>query len=587
MRNFLKTLFASMFGFLLGLALLVLIVVAIISGAASSGNVNVEEHTVLELKLNGEIPERDPSDNPFAGFTGPAGVELSGNVGLNGIIKGLQRAAADERIKGILIRPDLYAGGLATAEEIHNQILKFRKSGKFAYAYGEAYTDGGYYIASACDMVFLNPKGVIEFNGFSGRVTFFKGLLDKAGVEFEVFKAGKFKGAVEPFVQQSLSEPNREQIREYVNQLFGYHVSGIAKNRKSDSGTMAGIANGFLARNAKTALQYNLVDGLKYEDEVEALIRGKAGIKEDRKFKTLAFSNYLKSKFKEKYYSDKIAVIYGLGDINPGKNENGDGIGSETMAAAIRKARLDKNIKAVVFRVNSPGGSSNASDIIAREIELCRKVKPVIVSFGDVAASGGYYISCMADSIFAYPNSVTGSIGVFALIPNTSKLYKQHLGLTYETVPTGEFAAGWRPDEPMTDGMKTYVQETVNDIYGDFVGIVSRGRKIDSGRVLELAEGRVYTAMKAKELGLIDGFGGIDRALSSAAAKAGIKEYRIVEYPAQKTAFELLFGDPSTDAMTDFLKTNFGTAYESAVMLKNLQNMQGPQMLMPWSIQIR
>lgn len=576
-----------MFGFLIGLFLLVLIFAAIIGGAVNSDKVSVEDKTVLELRLNGSVPERTPVNNPFSGFANPTGLEIDGDVGLNGIIEGLKRAARDSKIKGILIRPDLYAGGLATAEEIHNQILNFRKSGKFVYAYGEAYTDGGYFIASACDKIFLNPKGVIEFNGFSGRVSFYKGLLDKAGIEFQVFKAGKFKGAVEPFIQESLSDPNREQIKQYVTELFGHHISRIAAARKSDSATMARVANEFLARNARKALEYKLVDGLKYEDEVEDLIMEKAGIDKEDKFKTLAFGKYLKTESDEKYHKDKIAVIYGLGEINMGKTQDENSIGSETLAATIRKVRLDKNIKAVVFRVNSPGGSSNASDVIAREIELCKKVKPVIVSFGDVAASGGYYISCMADSIFAYPNSVTGSIGVFALVPNVTKLYKQHLGLAYETVPTGEFAEGWRPDRPLTDGMKTYLQEMVNEVYGDFVGVVAKGRHLDSSRVLELAEGRVYTAMRAREIGLVDAFGGMERAMKSAAGKAGIKEYRVVEYPEQKSAFDMFFGDQGNEVLNNMLKSQLGAAYESVEMLQQAQKMTGPQMLMPWNIQIR
>lgn len=576
-----------MFGFFLGLVLVAVFFGIVIAGAMRSDEITVEKNSILELKLNGAVPER-LAENPFEGLSELQGQSMASTVGLNKIIEGFDLAAKDDKIKGILLRTDLYAGGLATADEIRNKILEFRKTGKFVYAYSEIITDAGYFIASACDKVFLNPKGFIEFNGFSGRVAFYKGMLDKVGVEFQVFKAGKYKGAVEPFIQTSLSEPNREQIKAYVTQLFSYHIQCIAKSRNIDSAELANIANQFLARTAQKALEFKLVDGLKYEDEVEAEIRTKLGMKADDKFKPVNFAAYVKSKSEDKYNKNKIAVIYATGDINMGKNESGDGIGSETLAANIRKARLDKNIKAVVLRVNSPGGSSNASDIIAREIELCKKVKPVIISFGDVAASGGYYIACMGDSIFAYPNSVTGSIGVFAMIPNTSKVYKQHLGLSYETVPTGEFAAGWRPDEALSPVMKSYFQEMVNQVYGEFVGIVAQGRKLDTAVVAGLAEGHVYTAVQAKELKLIDAYGGIQRAIQSAAWKAGLKEYRIVELPALKSPFEMFFGDKNaSDISKQVLKTQLGEFYSPIEEMQRIRSIQGMQMIMPWNVEIR
>jgi protease-4 len=588
MKSFLKSVFASMLGFLLGIFVVILFFGILIAGIVSSGSgeVKVSDNTVLELKLSGDVPER-LANNPFEAFGDPSGSGVAPAVGLDKIIRGLDRAKNDPKIKGILLRTDLYAGGLATADEIRTKILEFRKSGKFVYAYAEVMTDGGYFIASACDKIYLNPKGFIEFNGFAGRVAFYKGMLDKLGVEFEVFKAGKYKGAVEPFIQTSLSEPNKEQIKAYITQLFGYHIKTIAQSRKLDSAQLADVAHKFLARNAKTSVEYKLVDGLKYEDEVESEIRKKIGLKEDEKFKPMGFAAYTKSEDNEAYSKDKIAVIYATGEINMGKNESGDGIGSETIAASIRKARLDKSIKAVVLRVNSPGGSSNASDIIAREVELCKKVKPVIISFGDVAASGGYYIACGGDSIFAYPNTVTGSIGVFALIPNTSKLYKEKMGLAYETVPTGEFANGWRPDQPLSDGMRMYFQEMVQDIYGDFIQIVARGRKLDTATVAGLAEGHVYTAMQAKQLKLVDQYGGIQRAIQSAAWKAKLKEYRVVSLPTLKTPFEMLFGDNAAgEVAQQVLQAEMGDVYSTWKQVRKMEEWRGVQMRMPWTITV-
>lgn len=588
MKSFFKTLLASILGFIIGMILLIFIFAAVISSVAKSDKISVKENTVLELNLNGEIPERNPEENPFAGLQDIQGIKMNITLGLRGIMDGLENAANDPKIKGVYLRTDLYSGGLATAEEIRNQIIKFRKSGKFVVSYSEVLTETGYFIASACDKVYLNPKGMVEFNGFSGKVTFFKGLLDKMGIEMEVFKAGKYKGAVEPFVQTSLSEPNREQIRTYVFELFGHHIKSISQSRNIDSAVLAGIANNFLARTAKKALEYKLIDGLKYEDEVEDEIRGRLKLKAEEKFKPLAFEKYLKNSGEQKYHADKIAIIYGVGEINLGKDETGESIGSETVAAAIKKARLNKKVKAVVFRINSPGGSSNASDIIAREIELCRKVKPVIVSFGNVAASGGYYIACLGDSIFAYPNSITGSIGVFALVPNTSTIYKKHLGLTYETVPTGEFAEIWRPDQGLSAGMRQYFQEMVGEVYIDFISVVSKGRKLDTSSVAAIAEGHVYTAMAAKKLGLIDAYGGIQRAVQSAAWKAGIKDYMIVEYPLMKSPFELLFGDKTAENMTkEVLKTHLGELYAPFEKARKYKDLKGTLMLMPWEISIQ
>lgn len=578
---------ASMTGFVLGLVIIFFFFLSMIGSiiGGSQSTFKVKPNTVLEIRLNGEVPDRW-QDDPFARFGSTEGIQP--NTGLDRILFGLDKAAKDKNIKGIYLRTDLYAGGLATAEEIRSKIIQFRKSGKFAIAYGEVMTDAGYYIASACDKVYLNPKGLIEFNGFAGQVALYKGMFDKLGLEFEVFKAGKYKSAVEPFIQTGISEPNREQIKQYVTELFGHVISGISQSRKIDSGTLAETANLFKARNAKKALEYKLVDALKYEDEVDEELKKLAGAKNEDPLRRMSFARYAENLSGGASSDNKIAIIFAAGDINMGKDESGTGIGSESLAATIRKARLDKEIKAVVLRVNSPGGSSNASDIIAREIELCKKVKPVIVSFGTVAASGGYYIACLGDSIFAQPTTITGSIGVFALVPNTAKLYKDKMGLTYETVPTGEYAVMWRPDQPLSDAMRVYFQETVNDIYSDFIGIVSKGRKMDTARIAELAQGHVYTGMYARSLGLIDGYGGMQRAITSAAAKAKLKDYRVVPMPDEKNPFERFLGAETGEQVKHtLLKRELGEFYTPFTEAQRLLQMTGPQARMPWSIKIQ
>lgn len=585
--SFWKIVFASLTGFIFGLLIIFLFFVSVIISAISQGKnqTTVKSNSVLELKLNGIIPERSPA-NPFAEFASE-NEELSA-VSLTSILYGLDAAAKDKNIKGILVRADLYAAGMGTAEEIRNKIIEFRKSGKFAIAYSEVMTDAGYYISSACDKVYLNPKGMIEFNGFAAQLAMYKGLFDKMGVEFEVFKAGKYKGAVEPFIQNTLSEPNRQQLKDYVTDLFGHYIGDIARSRKLDSASLAATANGFLARNARKALEYKLVDALYYEDELETELKKLTGTKADDKLNRLAFTSYTKREKGTESGSDKIAVVFATGDIVQGKDATGEQTASETTAAAIKKARLDKKIKAVVLRVNSPGGSSFASDVIAREIELCKKVKPVIVSFGNVAASGGYYIACLADTIFAQPSTITGSIGVFALIPNTANLYKNKLGMTWETVGTGEYSTAWRPDEPLNANMRTYFQQMVNDIYGDFVGIVAKGRKMDTGRVNEIAQGHVYTGLRAKELGLTDKWGGLQRALQSAAWKAGIKEYSTVYYPVLKSPLEMLFGNSASEELgKELIKSQTGELYPTMMEAKRALQSTGMQMRMPWDVTVR
>ncbi|MBM3400595.1 MAG: signal peptide peptidase SppA [Bacteroidetes bacterium] len=585
--GFLKNLLASILGFFIGMVLFIVFFAIIIGGIVSviEEKPEIKKNTVLQLTLTGDIPDR-ATDDPLADIA-LANEDLS-SVGLNAILFGLDKAARDEKIKGVYLRTDLYAGSMGTAEEIRQKILEFRKTGKFVVAYSEIFSDAGYYIASACDKVYLNTKGILEFNGYAGQTALYKGLLDKAGLEVEVFKAGKYKSAVEPFIQNKMSDANREQVRDYVFSLFGYCMKNIGISRGIDSSVVANIANQFKASNASLALQYKLIDGLKYEDEVESELIMLSQGKDGKKLNKSDFGQYAKGSWNTGEGDDKIAIIYASGEINMGSNESGNGIGSTSLAATLKKARLDSHIKAVVLRVNSPGGSSHASDIIAREIELLREAKPVIASFGGVAASGGYYIACLADSIFTQPTSITGSIGVFAMIPNTSKMYKEKLGLSYETVPTGDYAVTWRPDEPLSEGMRRYFQGMVNDIYNDFTGIVARGRHMDIESLKQIAEGHVYTGIYARNLNLTDAYGGIQRAITSAASKAKLKKYRVVSMPKQKSTLELLFGKAGTvDVKEKWIKEELGALHLPYAEIKRIMDSRGVFMRMPYDLKIQ
>lgn len=577
-----KVFLASLFGFIIGIGLLIGVFFLVILGLGSGNKkeLSVKDNSVLELHLGMEVPERATK----SGFPFGEDNQIK-TVGLDDILDGIDGAIADKKIKGIALYPDFYAGGLATAEEIRNKLIQFKKAGKFIYSYSEVYTEQGYYISSVADKVCMNPKGVMDFNGFSAQIMMYKGMFEKLGVKFDVFKAGKYKGAVEPYINDKLSEPNKEQINRYINSLFGYHIKQISESRKIDSGELADIAFNYKGRNANLCKSLKMVDETYYLDEFENAIKTKLGLKDKEKPNMVSFAKYASHVEASHKGKDKIAIIYCNGEINIGKDESGESIGSESLAATIKKARLDDKIKAIVLRINSPGGSAMASDVIAREVELAKKAKPVIVSIGNVAASGGYYIACMADSIFAQPNSITGSIGVFALLSNINDLYNNKLGLGYETVGTGKYADMGRPDKPLTDDQRQFFQQMVNEIYADFITIVGKGRHMDTSKVAELAQGHVYTATDAKGLGLIDGYGGIDRAIMAAARQAKLKEYKIVSMPRLKEPFEQFFGNPDVkESIKSAAKSELGDFYSLFAQVKNIQNMSGVQMRMPFSI---
>jgi protease-4 len=410
----------------------------------------------------------------------------------------------------------------------------------------------------------------------------YKGLLDKLGVNFQVFKVGKFKGAVEPFVLDKLSEENKYQITTYLTSLYKHQVSEIGKSRKMPFDSLWNVSQKGLVFTAKDAMNCHLVDKLVYEDELMTIVKRKSS-----NYQFINLSKFLESDDNYKYAEEKIAIIYAEGDIMPGNSENNTQIASETFIKTLKKVSNDESIKAIVVRVNSPGGSSMASDIIAKEVKLAKKIKPVIFSYGNVAASGGYYISCVGDSIFALPNSVTGSIGVFAMVANTENLFGQKLGLKYETVNVGEMAELWRPDRSMNTAQSMMMQNAVNNIYDDFISIVSEGRHIEKSVVNDLAQGRVYSGEDALKLKLIDGIGNIDRAVLSANRMAKLKDYKIVEYPEAKGLLEKIIDRSSNkESQMSELLIQMGLDANTVKDIISVKNMQGMQMRLPWSIDI-
>jgi len=588
MKTFAKYLITLLGGFALGIIAIGLFVSSLFSGFETNfGEKKAPELTeagLLYLKIDGDVAERNSSD-PLSDIL-QASDESDPSLGLNQILNGLKKAEKDPQVKGLLIDCGGYMGGMATAEEIRQALIHFQKSGKSILAYSGLYTELGYYIASATQTVTCNPKGMLEFDGISSKIVMYKGLFDKLGVDFQVFKVGKYKSAVEPFIQTGMSDENRQQITQYIESLYRYQLSEIAISRKIPMDSLWNIAMHAQAQLPKNALKMQLFDKLLYETEARQTLVGSTKLNGNNAI-WHSFYEYAKEADPYEFSENKIAVVYAVGDILPGKQNPNNQIGSTTFIKNLKLAQNDADVKAIVVRINSPGGSAFASDEIAHEILNCKKVKPVIVSFGDVSASGGYYMGCVGDSIFALPNTITGSIGVFALLPNTQELFGDKLGLKYETVELGDISAGWRPDRALNEKEQAMMQTMINAIYDDFIGTVAMGRKMTREQVAALAEGRVYSAIDAKKLGLIDGFGGLDRAILSASRKSKTPSYRVVYYPEEKDWISSLF-DKEDMAQSQWAAASkaSGLPVNTIKEAQKIQQLIGPQYLLPWSVKM-
>ena len=587
MKDFFKIVFASMIGVILSAFILFIISLiflgAIISSTSQDKKANISANTVMHISLNYSINERT-SKNPlqqldFLGF------KTSKSLGLNDILANIKKAAEDDNIEGIYLDLTGLQAGLATAEEIRNALADFKRSGKFILAYSEVYTQGAYYLASVADKVYLNPEGILEFKGFSSEITFFKGALDKLDIEAQIIKVGTYKSAVEPFILDKMSEPNKIQVNSFLGSMYNNFLTQISISRKIRKDTLMAIANNLSVQNAADAVKYKLADGLKYKDEVLDDLKSRTGIDRDKEVKSISIEEYSSDKASSTS-SDRIAVIYASGEITGGEG-NDETIGSERISRAIRKARADDKVKAIVLRVNSPGGSALASDVIWREVVLSRKVKPFIVSMGDVAASGGYYIACAADSIFAQPNTITGSIGVFGIIPNMKNFFSNKLGITFDGVKTGQFSDLGSITRPITGAERLVIQKEVDRIYGSFIKKVSDGRKKTKGYVDSIGQGRVWSGSQALENGLVDKLGDIDNAIQSAATMAKLKDYKIVSYPAQKDPLESLFGDTADQVKDYFARLQLGEQYTYYNQLKSALTLTGVQARLPYTISIK
>ncbi len=583
MRSFFKTFFASLLALVVFVLLVFFFVVVYVGGIASKDKPKVYAKSVLVLDLGQQFAEQ-MKENVLSIL----GEENKDVPGLYDIVRLLQKAKNDKNISGIYIIANNNPNGFAASEEIRHALVDFKKSGKFIIAHGDVLTQKAYSIANVADRIYVSPQGYFEWKGYSVDYVFLKGALDKLEIQPQIFYAGKFKSATEPLRSDKMTPENQLQTSVWLNDLYNGLLIRTADARKTDTATLHEIANSAKIQVAKDAVDYKLIDALKYDDEVKDEIKTKLGIGKYEKINFISIGTYRATGGFTRASGEKLALIYAEGDIIDGQGDQGT-IGSETYRNLIRKARLDKSIKAIVFRVNSGGGSSLASENIWRELELAKKEKPVIVSFGDVAASGGYYISCAADSIFALPTTITGSIGVFGIIPNMEAFFKNKLGVTFDGVKTGPYANTGVPFRSLTDNEKKMIQAQVEITYSVFKQRVSDGRKRDTAYVDSIAQGRVWTGLRAKEIGLIDRFGGIEDAVRCAAKMARLNDYQVKEYPEAKNIFEQFFGKKDPLSYADKLKASIGEDnYKIYEEIKNIRDMSNTvQAKLPFQFFIR
>lgn len=596
MKSFLKYTLATIVGFFIVNIILFILFMGVIGTIATLSNktVPVKPNSVLEVKLNGEIFDRT-SDNVFENIDFLS-MTSKNNYGLNNILKSIKKAETDDNIKGIYL--DLTEiqgnfGALATTEEIRNALLQFKKSGKFIYSYSNlGYSQKSYYLATAADKIYVNPESPLLLTGMSSSISFYKETLEKLGIQPEVVKVGKFKSAVEPFISTEMSDANRQQVQRYLNSSWGTVIKGISERRHISIDSINEITNKFDIYTTKQFCDWGFFDGTFYEDEMLALLKKETGTDSKSKLNTIGLNDYQKAPQipnTKTTGKDKIAIIYAQGEI--GLEQSNTTIGPE-LAKTIRRVREDDKVKAIVLRVNSPGGSALTSEIIWREVELATQAKPVIVSMGNVAASGGYYISCAADTIVADPTTLTGSIGIFGMFFSGEKLIKDKMGINTNVVKTNDHSdfGGSYPlpipisSRPLTAYERNVLQNYVNQGYDTFLNRVMAGRGISRDSLDAIAQGRVWTGADALKIGLVDVLGGMDDAIKIAAHKAGIDTYSLSEYPVEKNPVEELLNALTGSVKMRMIKEEMGPFYETWTKIKNITSQQGLIARIPYDI---
>lgn len=587
--NFFKSFLASCLGSLIAFVILLVLVFVFMAAAVASlssenEQVVVKENSVIHLKLDGPITEMEV-ENPLEGLPIPGNTD--GTIGLIQLKQALVHAEKDANIQGIYLDVSFFQGGYAKASEVRQALINFRKSGKWVVAYSEMMSEQAYYVASAADKVYLNPEGQMEFNGLAIEVSFFKKMFDKLEIRPEIFKVGDFKSAVEPFMLDKMSDANRLQLNELVSDLNTSIVHDIAATRQIDPVRLKEISDKMLASTNEEAQKLNLIDSLVYYDQVLADLKSRLLIGDDEDIHFIKYGKYQKSISNYNSSKNEIAVIVADGDILPGKAQQGS-IGSDTFAEEIRKARSNNNVKAIVLRINSPGGSALASDVMWREVTLASKEKPVIASMGDYAASGGYYLAMGCDSIVAEPTTITGSIGVFSVLFDLSKFLDNKIGITFDEVKSGEVGELVTFTRPLTASERAIWQKSTDRIYDSFTSKAAEGRNMNVEDLRKVASGRVWSGTQAKQKGLVDVLGNFDDAIRIAAEKAGIQDdYKLKFYPKYKTFIEEWLEGTENSVRVNAIKNELGPNYYLYEEVKKMKRLQGTQARMPFELKFQ
>lgn len=592
---------ASMAGTIVSMFLFFLIFILVIGGAISaafsdfgkSEDTSVKDNTILHIEFDQPIVDRGPEDQFNFNF-GP--FSAASPIGLNQILDNIKEAKEDDRIPGIFLEISFVNAGMATVDEIRNALIDFKTSGKWIVSYSEVYSQKTYYLASVADEIYVYPEGMVDFRGLNAGSVFFKGALEKLDIDAQIIRGSnnKFKSAVEPFFLDQMSQANRAQTEKWLGSIWTNIKSGISQARNISESDLQAIANEYQVQDAQDAVRLGLVSGTMYYDELLDVLKEKTETDVDKDLNSVSLRKYVKAskpggELTFDFKKAKIAVVYASGDINSGEGK-GDAIGSETIAKAIREARRDTSIKAIVLRVNSPGGSALASDVIWRETLLAKETKPLVVSMGDVAASGGYYISAAADKIFAMPNTITGSIGVFGMLPNMKGFFNKKLGVTFDGVKTAQYADFGEISRPLTDAEYAILQKSVDNIYGTFLSRVSEGRDMTTEKIDSIGQGRVWSGTDAMDIGLIDEFGGLETAIAEAAKLAGLEDYVLKNYPKRKDPIEKILEDFGMSVSQTFMSYQLGNDKELIKYfeeIKTIKEMQGVQARMPFLMEVR
>ena len=583
MKSFLKNILSTIIGIVSSILLLLIIMLVIFSIASTDNEVKIKKNSILKIDLsNNTIVERSPT-NPLEAFNFTG--EMLDNLELKEVLDNIEKAKYDDNIVAIYLNNTIVNAGLSQTEEIRNKLLEFKKTGKRIISYSEVYSQLSYYLSSVSNSIYLNPEGVIDLKGLSASPMFYKGLLEKLDIDMQIIRHGKFKSAVEPFTLTEMSAENRKQMSLFLNSIADNLMDSIANQRGLTISEVQNHANQLSLENAKSCIELNYVDALMYQDQVNDSL---LSLSQSEKLNIISINKYSSVKINTKDISrNKIAIIYATGSISSGKGSESS-IGSETTAKAIKDAREDKNVKGIVFRINSGGGSALASDVIWRETILTKEAKiPFVVSMGDYAASGGYYIACAADSIVANPTTLTGSIGVFGMIPNLQNFYKNKLGITIDTANTNKYA-DMGINRPLTNYEKRKIQKSIANVYETFISHVSEGRNISKSSVDEIGQGRIWTGYDAKKIGLIDTYGGIEKAIDIASTLANIDDYRIISLPKKKDPFsEFATKFASGSNISNILLDKIGVRTELTKPIENILRRDKVQARLPFTIELK